>query len=346
MVNSEFSELTKSQLLRDMSIIERIHRDYIAPLVNDLNRAVPGYSELGMRDKYLALLKLNEKRAPHGVYLMVDFGSLLSEPDADNGNDRFWNTRCAFFYGESDFPFFYEIELGGTKLYLPLFIQGGTPGIPALAPNIPALGGYQKVYAAALESSDYLAAPLCFRIAMVAELLRHSTTIPHYQACMLSAGFIGTDAIRLERVAIRPLISTETQRFGWNITIRDTAPSNPLMDYATARIRTEKDFEEWFFNGLQPIRSHGSDTLLYASDGKRKRDQAERTKTLIAYIDDYLPSIGYHVGAREERKSGSYLSWKRAQEMFSRDYPEYAYTCSSVQFAKTYRNAKSLREGR
>ena len=327
MVFLEHVDPTESQLLRDKAIVDDIMSAYVKPLLLELDETVSYYSGLSDREKYVALLRLNEASAPRGQWLTMAFGALL-DGSLDGGiNGGIWDASAAFFAGDATGDFFGLEDMGGTRAFRPC----------ALYPNMEGFGSF----------------PLPFRVAVVADLLARNTSLSFVSACRLAAGFDTVDNARFDRVDVRPLVADDNQRFGWNITIRDTLPTNDLLLSVAAEIRegvksnirdkdegNEDESKAYFYAGLD---GDGKPIPLYSSEDEAQiRAFRDSASTLVEFVDNYLPSKGVQVGKRG--KTG-YKSWDDAAEMFAEMFPSFKYSNGTV-MRNAYNGAKKRREGR
>ena len=74
MGNKDFDSLTPAQMSRDSMLVEKVREEYIVPLLDELEKAIPSYSAMDEWERFVALMKLNEDVAPVGDFLMLDFG--------------------------------------------------------------------------------------------------------------------------------------------------------------------------------------------------------------------------------------------------------------------------------
>lgn len=311
------SKQTSDQMLRDKAVISFFRETYVDPLQSDLDTLVPGYKTMSDVDKLVALLRLNEEHAPNGSWLLVDFGSLLP----------YWDTECAFYAGiplVSD----YQEEPDGPRMFKPrytfkeglgsyrslLIISDGKVGTALIQPDI-------------IFTEDL---PITFKLAVIAHTLMANAFVDLRQACRFVAG-IGDDEPTPFRIRAREVETRTGQHFGWSIDIRDTYPSNKLMIDIAKLLRNCNDSGDSTLPsmiatnvGVQPRHAEHEQLLpgQHNSKGKslsHKRGPRESTRTLLEFVDGYLPSLGYHVWRTGD---GEKISWDDAFRMFCEKYPD------------------------
>lgn len=328
----DFLRLTEAQRLRDEQIVERIRHMLVEPLLDELENVIPGYMSMDERNKYLALLRLNEEHAPIGEWMLVDFGHL---PYSDSEGETYLTSECAFYSGGTHL--FGCRDMGGVKSYHPWMVQSDIPGLPrtkdAWIVNNLMLN---------IESGDeafldtYREFPVCFKIAYVAEALRQNVLVSRTDACRFAAGF--DNDVSLRRVVAYALESTEGQRFGWSVTVRDTMPTNNLALEIASWLRNivKRHITEGSFPYIMTTEG---DIPLYATDSLSKRKPRESTLLLLQFVDEYLPSTGRHVG---RVGVGQRVTWEDAYHEFNIQYPD-LYS-SRKSFEDSYHNAKRSQE--
>ena len=330
---SDFLDTTPTQKLRDGWFIDYFTNEIRPQLLEELNDAIPGYANMGDKDKYLALLRLNEEHAPHGAWILADFGYLGDLND--DGDKMLRETGCAFYRGGSEAYTF--TELGGVRRYIPLYKHTDTVGIDSNEAILTDYMLWLNPPNNAESETDKM--PICFKGAFFAEMVRQNLTVSRVAACRFIFGM--TDELHIERVRIRAIEDGRFQRFGWTITIRDTMPSNEMADALAAWMRAavRREMEDgsartYDFEG-------GTTAPLFAEGEPKRRRGQERTNTLLYFIDKYLPSKGYHLAGK--RKEPGYLSWEDAWEMFGEMYPKFAYSWVDT-FKSSYTQAKARRK--
>lgn len=306
------AKLSAPQLDRDRQFIEVIRKEVVTPLLAELEDAVPGYSSLSDIDKYLALLRLNEEHAPDGERFLVDFGH-LPMVDERTSDVYYTDTVCAFFSGKK----MYQNDCLTTtvrneaKRYIPIFIQGNS-GLPLSS----FINGNLWLNFSSEEflNNYYVKLPPCFKVALVAELVRQNVVASRAAACRFAAGF--DDSIHATGIDASLLVDSRGQRYGWTVTFRATKPSNDAVIELASWMRNVVD-ESIKMNSLASSIPDfdGSYAPLFAVDTPA-RGPREGTLDLIWFIDDYLPSNDRRVGR------GGNISWTDAFLMFDEMFPD------------------------
>ena len=324
MLIPKYSELALSKLSapqrdRDRRFIEVIREECVAPLLAELEEAVPGYLNLSDTDKYLALLRLNEEHAPYGEHLLVDFGFLpVPAENAPEGILR--DTTCAFYSGKEEEPTAYlssEFH-DGARLYLPLYIQGNS-GLPLSNMLVGNLWHLLNDYSdGGFMATVYPRLPVCFKIALVAELVRQNVVTTPASACRFAAGF-GDGSFESTGIDASTLVDSRGQRYGWTVTIRTTKPSNAAMDELASWMRHVVSESVRMNDRLGVPDFDGSRTSLFSADkpeAKPARGPRTGTVDLIWFINVYLPEHGQRVGR------GGNISWTDAFLTFDSLFPD------------------------
>lgn len=343
-MSKDFTRQTSSQLLRDEQIIALMREKVVEPLVEELNEVVPSYSDLSDCEKLCALLRLNEEHAPHGNYLIADFGQIKG----------FTDTKCAFYAGKQNRLFDHICIVEGdaaAKRHLPLHANTTRLGIdfdttlptnrlPMLLGEEATSGWYVRRPYEIERRKEYDALALPFRIADAAHALRENVLVGFADACRFVAGF--DSALTPRRWIAYPNRSSSGQVFGWSVEVRDTHPSNELMLHIAGELRNMANSDSWtlIYNDISDDGT--SDPVpLYPEHDPRKRTPRESTLLLLQFIDEYLPQRGYHVGRKGE---GMRLTWEQAFLEFDRQYPN-RYSDWKT-FSTSYYNAKRSRKER
>lgn len=317
----DFNILNDAQGARDSYMVNKIRDDLIAPLVCELEAAIPGYKAMGNESRFAALMKLNEEHAPNGYSLVLDFGM------SDNGT----RLRSAVYSGRNDLHLYSERD--GYKIYDPWFLEsfGGVPG--SIASNIEYLlfpphghdHGFRSVY-------DGL--PLPFKIAVSAQYIKQNVVTTTPKACQFAAGWVS--AIEPSRFVCVPMEGTSLQRFGWLIALRDTKPQNEMGIHIAKALRSYTDSAAQQFPGW-PV--DGELVPLFAAE--QTRTWHKSTELLVDFVERVLPSMGLYMGRSGK---GKRISIKKAYSMFDELHP--GLYKSPKTFYNSYLNARKAREGR
>ncbi len=313
-MGKDFSSLSESQKMRDNSILDEIHSEYVAPLIDELCSLIPNYSSMDDRSKFVQLLLLNEEFALNGDWLQVDFGYMS---DMNRAIAAFYSGEQSHYYQEWD----------GVKAYIPYYVSADEIGVP-LNPLMPFWASIPNYTDEGRKSFDAL--PICFRIAVIARTIQQNLLVTLRDACRYAAGF--DTELTLKRFRVRAYESSEMQRFGWCVDIRDTSPENELMLKIAGDIRLEVKSHEGKQYSCSPLYTETD------KPRKRRRTRHESTEKLIAFVDIVLPGRGYYVGRKGK---GERLSWDSAYSMFCEEFPGIYNSVKS--FRDSYYNAKKAR---
>ena len=323
-IEKGFDQVTDAQRVRDAEYIEVIRRELVAPLLEDLEAAIPNYKAMGEAERFVELMKLNEPHALEGFYLPLDFGSI----------DGFGQARGAVFSGCTNLHAYHE--KGGAKIYQPLFedYPVGTSG--SLISDIGFLISPPDGFGEGL-GKVYTELPLPYRIAVVALCIKQNVVVSPVKACRFAAGW--DETLEPRRWVAHSVQGSTFQRFGWLIAIRDTTPSNDFCKHLGGTLRSIVSRQTESFPGW--IDKDGEHFPLYSADKTNKRTRRDSTKALMDYFDRYLPEHGLYVG---RSGNGERISWKRAYKLFNDLHPNIYKSDKS--FRNAYFNARKAREGR
>lgn len=324
MGKKDFDAFTKSQMQRDSRVIREIEERYVRPLQAEIEAVIPGYRDMSERNKFVELMRLNQPHAPKGDWLMVHFGH--TSPD-----DGYYKMESAVYLGGDHRVTCFTVD--GVKCYHPIFIMNQQPGVTVRPGN--RLYNNAQMFIEE-ETEDYLAFPIPFKIALIAQLIRQNLPVDLCSACRFVAGF--ESELTMRRWRINEAIGGNWQIFGWNIEIRDTIPENELLTHIARHIRATAEERASNFIGWP---SDEGEITLFSEYDPRKRKPRESTELLVDFIERDLPSNGYYVGRSGE---GTKLTWEQAYIRFNDLHPD-IYS-SRKSFEDSYHNAKQARKGR
>ena len=202
-------ELTPLQRVRDEGIVDTLRSRFIAPLLDDLEKAVPGYGSMSADEKIAELRMLNAETGERGAYLLVSFvkdglGTRVYDGNPEHSGAVQQNgtpgRSLAFVYADNDF--LRKLEEFGQR------------------PN---------------GAEELTSIPIPYRIGMVAEALRQNVLVSLASACRFAAGIDAEP--ELLRYDVHRNMSSEGNVFSWTITIRDTWPTDELAKHIAREIR-------------------------------------------------------------------------------------------------------------
>ena len=309
----DYDELTEAQRLKDEAFIDVARRKYVTPLVGELEKAIEGYSKMDAYDRFLALMRLNEKHAPKGESLLLEFGYVGGGVD-ENGvhyADAKLETRGLVFSG---------IQLGYR-----CEMQSGVP-VYSKAINLKRPFGTDEDISSILNGGVYSSLPLAFRVALVALYVLQNVFTTNADACRFAAGI--KNNVELRRFFVDRIRTEDGELLGWDVLLRDARPENDLMKSLGKMMRDS-------------AKSNVETQRIAEYEDAKSRKRRDTTETLIAFIEVVLPSRGMHVG-----RGG--ISWKKAFGYFDVEHPGMYKNPKS--FENAYHNAKRQerlnREGR
>ena len=308
-----YDELTEAQRLRDEAFINAVRKKYVAPLVAELDAAVDGYSKMIPYDRFLALMRLNEEHAPNGESLLLEFGYVGGGVD-ENGvpyADASLTTRGLVF--------------SGIQLNYHCEMRNGVP-VYSKAICCPHPIGTDGDILSILDGYAYDNLPLAFRVALIALYVRQNVFTTNANACCFAAGI--RNDVELRRFFVDRIRTESGELLGWDVMLRDARPENDLMKSLGRMMRESAN------RNIETQR-------IAESEKAKSRKRRDTTETLIAFIDEVLPSRGMRVG-----RVG--ISWKKAFQYFEEIHPGMYKNPKS--FENAYHNAKRQerlnREGR
>lgn len=324
---AEFDTPTESQRARDTRIVDTIRSRYLAPLLDELEEAVPGYKAMDELSKVDALKRLNDATERRGERLLAKFIPMAE----------------FFVYSGVDEE--------------PWIHQGTSPGITVgyMAENCDFLSVLDALKNERRWRPNY---SLPFRVALVAEALRQNVVIDSYSAYSFAAGI--DEEPTLQRFTITEAVDHDGDTFGWTITIRDTWPTDTFMKYIASMLRGQVKHAESLNSRLE---EYGYETLFRYTERERIRKPRENTMLLLQFINDELPArkmnvakngVGRKVQFAEalreylSRRPGDSdtrerirISWESAYRLFDEQYP--ALFKNAKSFENSYRNAERVR---
>lgn len=321
MKEKDYRRLSEDQLLRDNAIINAITEDFVKPIHEELRKTIEGYEGMHDRDKYLSLMRLNEQHAPKGNWLMVDFGYVGRGHDI-NGIESALPARCGMYDGTEAAHSYIDIE--GVRVFKPAIDIGED--------------FFTSPYY--MGEEYYQSLPVCFRIALISNLICRNILTTQINACRYVAGM--DDTLEPSRYILhkeQSLMPTHFgQYYGWSIQVRDTTPEDKMMLQIASQIRNAAAYDiEYGLPASDYTQQQGHQAIpLYAEKGQRK--PRESTRLLVSFIDEHLPQMGYRVTRSGD---GERIRWHEAWKLFSKDYPNRYATEKS--FRDSYYNAKRRR---
>ena len=355
-----FDAITASQRARDASVLRSIKEDYVNPLIDELEEVIAGYKNMSEPEKFIAIMRENEKYAPKGYPLPLDFGATcglvicsglvfsgdLSElgknsyellyecrtegDDEERENavvvysEKFPQLREGLFIGENVIATYSSFP----QLLSGLFATAQDEPLRMLPPS--------RLDQCLLQyRSDYEGFPPTFKIGILAQLVAQSVLVPFSEACRFVAGW--TEEVETRRWLARQRQSVRGPH-GWILKIRDIKPENELMRNCAVAMRSMPQISQ---NALV-ARFFGNEPAYKSERNKQhnERSRRERTNVLVEFIDSVLPSRGLHVG---RTGAGKHITYEEACIEFNREFPQYSYKESA--FRSAYFNAKKARQG-
>lgn len=328
-----FLELTQAQMNRDEGILEDIRTRFIAPLIADLEKAIPHYLALKEPERFIALMRLNDDANQRGDRLSVDFGCYFE------GEKLASVFEGVFFSGVEGYSGHIYGDPNMPMVYVPRFSEGH-------------FRGYVTLHGQKYESiCEY---PLPFRIAIIAHHLTAVLVCPLESACRFAAGW--DDSLFTGRICIEELSAGEkfvpdeddeeigitiNASHGWKITIRDTSPKNELMLDICRYIRSVVNESQDGQQSMDDDRYYCPSFTEQSPELRHTRAQHQSTECLTDFLFRFLPERGLHVGRKGK---GEKLGWDDAYQLFTAEYGDYYTSVDSFQ-KRCYAHLKARKEG-
>lgn len=344
MTVSNYDNQTRDQKLRDERLVDLISKRIVSPMLDEMESLVHGYSSLADSEKISAILRLNERYAPNGHMVTMEFGVI---------DGVAIGYQCSMFSGV---PLEYQtFDFGLTE-------DGPTVYVPEYTFNADLLGTHRHnledaqanghsnglmdyILHSEQYESDFWSLPIAYRFAIAAHALRENVFCSFVDACRFVVGI--DSSLTLRRWNAEMLESNDGQVFGWRIEVRDSMPPIDLFKHIARNVREKVG---GIFDALAAVEYSVSDgngdvetvlgrQPLFSDAIPHKRGPRESTRVLIEFIDEYLPSIGRYVGTSNRRDGCKKTSWIDAYDLFSEKYPD---MYSSVESMRgSYQNAKA-----
>ena len=363
---SGHESLTEAQRKRDESVVAEIKANYIAPIVSELEWRIPGYLSLDELERFKAIMRLNERHAPKGEYLLLEFGlTNIETPIGRTAIEMSGAVFTGFGWATEDRP----TNPDCPKTFMPEFTFSGYGydrhdyGIGSVVAFLESYreeafdeDGNINEFREGDDVTDDLQTlsrfPLPFRIALIANLIQQNVICTREAACRFAAGW--DEEIQLSRFFINPIMtgSDRSTCYGWNITIRDVKPGNDLMmdiarllrnavaeDLASAKQASEA-LSEFLGFSFKLDGSRFSEQELQRKPRKPAREPRQSTQKLEDFLFRSLPSKGMHIGRRGKGKS---ISWSKAHMLFMEEYDSETYSTMESFQSRCYALLKANR---
>ncbi|MDO4532581.1 MAG: hypothetical protein Q4C36_02545 [Coriobacteriia bacterium] len=305
-----WDELSPAQEMQDASFLAKVNSLYIEPLHLAIMKERPDFEALTYSDRLCVMAALDQRQNGEGDTLPlggeVPGGWLVAHAGVKLGTVKTWRMEN----GEE------------VSHYVPLFVVG-----PDWNRHFEPRWDVGSVARFLDERGDeYERLPIPYKAALLALLLQQNIVTNPLRAAMyvLTNGRASIG----EKCSYRPWHGGDGRYKGWNVRLRDFKPGITQLQELGRELTDQAD---------ALIGCYGEGTA--SDEAPRHRRNQDRTDALVAFIDDYLPSIGLRVG-----QDG--FTYEDAQKRFEENYPDYPQYASVTSFRKSYQGAKKRREGR